>query len=63
MSTIVLMGLSTIVLMFGAVMRTNVLKGPQFFSSGFFISLNREICGQWASARPITGSGAATIVI
>jgi hypothetical protein len=57
MRTIVLKPMRTIVLMFGAIMRTNVLKCPQFFSSEFSISFNREICGQWVSARPIAGSG------
>ena len=42
MSTIVLKPMRTIVLMFGAIMRTNVLKCPQFFSSEFSISFNRR---------------------
>jgi hypothetical protein len=36
MSTIVLKPMRTIVLMFGAVMRTNVLKGPNSFLLVFY---------------------------
>jgi hypothetical protein len=57
MSTIVLKPMRTIVLMFGAIMRTNVLKCPNsFLLSSLILSIERYV-GKWASARPIAGSG------